>query len=855
MGVRFRGQIQTTHTNTNYTVELWDTTYTSTGVTNITLFGEGFQITYEGQGDEIYAPIKGSSCKVFAGITNDAAGLALRSWIYNSVLATKEDQYHVAIYESGNLYWFGVILPSLGNEPDESRPYDFIIQATDGIGRLKDKEFTLAVDSYTTPSIGRKTFIELIYEVLKSTPQYMATTEPLLFSTAVGYYEDTMPAKADDIDPLAYSKIKASAFAILEENKEPEGKSYYEVLAEICESWGMRMVYSRGLYRFYQVQSYSDDGVQRWERYYLRSDGQFLGSSSFDGYQENLESVNPVPSVVNGNQWEFYDPLKYVFLKFPFGVNSNLLDELETMPIISGRYTYQTDLRDYLVGGSARKLNFVTSLRLVISNSILLNPALRLSGFSAIVRVKLKLGSNYLLKPATSTIATWSTNPASTFDIRFDKIFVYEKIINIAFQTPDMPIGATTSNEFSISLELINPNNNFSYSTSQYTTNRQLGSTSLIYNSSANSENESYFEYIGGNTNTPINSYDIELPDTLIGESLDFGAGHIFVSANGVIYQPSSAKWRVEDTGSAYDFCMIRVRDVLTSQTIATRKYQGAILGSMIYGHSSLRYDGKIYIINGSVYNAMNERWDGEWIEVDYARASWQEIQGAVNQAGEGGDTQLRREIGDINYRDNLGNLILNSFVKQQEISVLTTDTTGTFSSINVGTLSYEAREGDYIRILTPDGGGNEVFRVTADSTGTSVSIDTATTTGGLPEGSVVFYDLADIIYQVRLGNIKVKTFSDDVYLEPFSQNVIMDADAKTIYLPDVSESFINGKSIEITIKVAVTSGGTPETTIDGNGANIDVAGTDSIIVKNIHAVTLFTNGVMWYIKNSFKHS
>lgn len=848
MGVRFRGQIQTTHTNTNYTVELWDTTYTSTGVTNITLFGEGFQITYEGQGDEIYAPIKGSSCKVFAGITNDAAGLALRSWIYNSVLATKEDQYHVAIYESGNLYWFGVILPSLGNEPDESRPYDFIIQATDGIGRLKDKEFTLAVDSYTTPAIGRKTFIELIYEVLKSTPQYMATTEPLLFSTAVGYYEDTMPAKADDIDPLAYSKIRASAFAILEENKEPEGKSYYEVLAEICESWGMRMVYSRGLYRFYQVQSYSDDGVQRWERYYLRSDGQYLGNSSFDGYQEDLESVNPIPSVVNGNQWEFYDPLKYVFLKFPFSQNSNMLDELGTMSLSSGVYFYQTDLRDYLVGGAAKKLNFSTSLGINIGRTSFGGTAV--ANLDFIIKIKIKLGNNYLSKSTTNANGIWTTNSLATYDILYKTQWSGYRLYDIAIQTPDLPAGAHINNEFRIDVYAIYNPVGLSFSV-----NRQVGSTSLVYNSSSNSENESYFEYIGGNTNTPINSYDIELPDTLIGESLDFGAGHIFVSANGVIYQPSSAKWRVEDTGASYDFCMIRVRDVLTSQTIATRKYQGAILGSMVYGHSSLRYDGKIYIINGSVYNAMNERWDGEWIEVDYARASWQEIQGAVNQAGEGGNTQLRREIGDINYRDNLGNLILNSFVEQQEISVLTTDTTGTFSSINVGPLSYEAREGDYIRVLTPDGGGNEVFRVTADSTGTSLSIDTATTTGGLPEGSVVFFDLADIIYQVRLGNIKVKTFSDNVYLEPFTQNVVMDANAKTIYLPDVAESFINGKSIEISVKVAISGGGSPQTTIDGNGANIDVAGTDSIIVKNHHAVTLFTNGVIWYIKNSFKHS
>jgi hypothetical protein len=275
----------------------------------------------------------------------------------------------------------------------------------------------------------------------------------------------------------------------------------------------------------------------------------------------------------------------------------------------------------------------------------------------------------------------------------------------------------------------------------------------------------------------------------------------------------------------------------------------------MINAHNSIEYDGKIYLINGAVYSAMNERWEGEWIEVDYARASWQEIQGATAQAGQGGDTQLRREIGDISYRDNLGNLQLKSVISQQEISVLTNEATGTFSSINFGVLSYEVREGDYLRILTPDGGGNEVVRATADSTGSFVSIDTTTTTGGLPEGSAVLFDLTDIIERVRLGTVKVFTFDDDVILEPFSQNVVMTVEDKTVTLPLISECYSNGRSVEICIKMNDgTSSHSGSINVDGNGYEIETSGTTEVSIKNLDAMTFFTDGFIWQVKNNHKN-
>ena len=178
----------------------------------------------------------------------------------------------------------------------------------------------------------------------------------------------------------------------------------------------------------------------------------------------------------------------------------------------------------------------------------------------------------------------------------------------------------------------------------------------------------------------------------------------------------------------------------------------------------------------------------------------------------------------------------------------------GAVSSLPVNLFKEEAREGDYLRIFTPDGGGNQVVRVSADSTGSFVSIDAAT--ADFPESSYVFFDLADIIDRVRLGNVKVFTVNANTYLEPFSQNVVNTLNNANIYLPSVTESFKNGRSIEITLKTYVGSGsGSGKTNVNGNGADIDKPGESSLVLDNGHSITLFTDGVIWFIKASYKHT
>jgi hypothetical protein len=513
-------------------------------------------------------------------------------------------------------------------------------------------------------------------------------------------------------------------------------------------------------------------------------------------------------------------------------------------------YHYNQDIRDNVLGGTAKRLNFKTSVQWFLTLPLIPAPP---TFYDLIFRVKIKLGTWYLKKDILGSTVTWTNNSADFYEILLTNVNKNTNIINIAFTTPEIPTGTHSNNDFYIVLNEVISFVGTTISPSDYRAGIINGSMSLTYNSSANDEEETYFEYIARNSSSPINSYDLELPETNICEAFDISnPGNLYIN-NGTSVNPSNGQWRVEDTGSTYDFPMIRVRDVLTSQIKATAKYQGAIIGAMIYGHTSFDYSGKRYVLNGLSYTAQSETSTGEWIEIDYTRASFEEIQGATNQAGNGGEGQLRREIGDLTNRDNIGNNFVNSLIVQQQINSLDSDVSGTVTSLPVGTFSDEVREGDYLRILTPESGGNVVVRASADSTGTSVSIDSFTPPNTLPETSFVLFDLADIIERVRLGSIKTLRFSSNRTLEAFSQIVMAASDGIDITLPDVSESFRNNRSIEITVK-NICSGSSDTINLKGGGADIENAGDTVIVIEQGHALTVFTDGTMWHIKSSFKH-
>ena len=655
MGVRFTSSFYSTLQNVYWTCDLIDINYPSTGVSQaIELFGEGFEINYQQQSDERFAAIKGSDCNLNCVITDNQTGLNLLNWINSTINATKEDQYFLNIKKNGDPFWYGVILSDLNTRQDESRPFQYTITATDGLKRLSTKPLQIVTNEIANYT-GRIRFTTFLYEILKLTPLYLSDVT-VLFSTAVNWYEDIMGDVESYKDPLEYTKIAANTFSVKEENEERVSMTAYEILEAICEQWGMRVMLSEGYFRFYQVNIYEDEATTKYERYYERSSGGFSGDATFDGFSVDVLNTN-FPYVQSGGQFQWFAPLKNGYLKMPF-VQLNMLDEGDSMPLVTipsgpSNYIYGQNLRDNIVGGSGKILNLSGALNLNIKTSTTIK-----ADYFVEVRIKLKIGNNYLKYNSLNKTNEWTANSADRAIIQYNLVQQGWSILNYAIQTPTLPSGTHNSNEFEIKVSDIYTQT-FSGSSrtwsvivltanTNYEVLRCIGRTSLVYNPSSSNENEQYFQYIGGNTSTPVNSYDVEFNDALFGETPDSSyPGRLFVSSNNTTFFQSTSKWRINGVGSAFDFNILRVREVMSGQFRPCLKYQNSILGQLL-PHNAIEYAQFRLIYNGGTFSAMSDKLNGEWFAVSLDRPSFAEIQGATAQAGNGGETQFQRQLGEI---------------------------------------------------------------------------------------------------------------------------------------------------------------------------------------------------------------
>lgn len=661
MGIRYLSTIKSTFTATEFGVQIYDTSFTGTPM-NITLGGDGVELTYLQQSDEKFAAIKGSEAKIFLKITDNSAGTELQNWINSVLLANNEDKYQVSLSKGSELIWFGNILHDLSGLADDSRPYDFVLTATDGLARLKDFTFTEALTDRSN------TFKQLLYLILQETPLSKFGLFTYLFSTAVEWWEDSMPSRSSTLDPLALSRVHNFAFAPFNENDQiREAMSYWDVLTYICEAWGMRVIMSQGRYKFIQVNNYEDVATTRYERRYLIN-GNFDSSITLAN-EIDINAVGvPFPRVKAGNQWSYFAPFKSVKVRFPY-------DNKNMMPFQPIQMPYFPFIAGPLIGGTGIKLIFYSLVRWIVYSGGAAMTGLALTDYRISIRCQLRVGNNYLTT-AFGGSYIWVTGTTPFFFIEFNNN-KYDSIIDypMSFTTPDIPTGTYADGDLSVdNFEVIHiaSGKNILTSSQEYVVS---GSTALYYNANVQGQDENFFVYRYDNTSTAINSLSLDLPDAIIGENFQpnyFGGISVY---NGSSWVFSTSKWRILDSGTAYNFIARRVVEILAAQSLPIPKYQGAIIGEQVYPDSLISYAGKNYIINGGTFKFNSETWDGEWFVVSTDRASAFEIDNATNQDGGNTNQDLRRAIGGLNER--FSDTSNRSLYFPYEVDTISANTTG----------------------------------------------------------------------------------------------------------------------------------------------------------------------------------
>jgi len=707
MGTRFSARFRSHLTGKNCLIEFIDSTYGGL-VTELDLLnGPPVTLEYLDSTDERYVGLKGSRLSVNLMLENDAKGIALETWLLGVVSQEKEDQFQMAIYVESNLFWIGNVSQDQNVFKNRSKPYPFTITAVDGIARLKDLPFDFALTD------SDATFSDLIWEILKKTPAYFASTQSNLFSICAAWYEDQMQTVTGATCPLRFSKVRNFSLSQTDKNDVRTPLTYYEALEAICQAWNLRVMFSNGLYKFIQVNNNADDGFTYHERIYSRTTGNYVTNNVLPAIVP-IDAVNAFAAGGDG-QWSFFPPIKRITLKYPF-VRANMLNTNTNLP-------YTQTLRPNIVGGVGKRLEYQDYIRIgLVAQTV-----------HVIVRVKLKIGGNYLKKGLVSNTLTWTTDSAD----RFETIYTLTPNIQgsvyvpVAFQTPDIPTGVHSANEFEVDVPTVVIVSTGSGVTPTIKV-REGGNTSLIYAASSSSTgtgSDDFYEYIGQNSNAVINSEDINLPDAIFGEALDPSyPGNIEVWT-GATWVLSTAQWKFRKTGTGYDFNEIRLIDILAGQTKPVRRFQTAFIGSNILPCSRISYGGFVYILNGAKYDFKNERWDGEWFAVSYARATYESIKNAVLQAGPGGQTEFYRIVNNLGSTVEINTSQIQAMFKNRLLGVTSSAIAAGVSvdTINVNGLdNSNIKVGDRLEIISPLGVKNQicVADANADSGDITISIE-----------------------------------------------------------------------------------------------------------------------------------
>ncbi len=428
---RFESQFSTTN-NRIWNIEIYDRNWNgSGGVGTFITTDSGLVLKFDCEGDEKFAPIVGCKAELNFMVDysdNNHAQFIDDLLVPNAVTTTYEEgDLYILIREnnaSGSIIFCGEYLMDLDTLPDTAGEFPIQLTFTDGLGKLKEIEFeALNVDTTvgTYQNMGHKRFTYWISQVLQHTKKYKNAvntggfwddaSNKAGFSACVRWWNHDFYYAPNSISglscPLHQTKGQmAWATKINPSNGQVNTATAYEVLKQICRSWGMRVIYWNGQYWFNQIFEFNADTTfgttttpidqyrSRWRAdgssytYMASSQGgtgfnrflkQFYNKSNPQHHTEKLEGSTykflPVLREVKTNL--VHEGFQNIFGGFPqpnsFG--TNFLPFMGGPFLNSSQYKYNCNLKIEITAGTHSSLTFGYTVAQFGVHIIAMNPA------------------------------------------------------------------------------------------------------------------------------------------------------------------------------------------------------------------------------------------------------------------------------------------------------------------------------------------------------------------------------------------------------------------------------------------------------------------------------------------------
>ena len=626
-----------------YLIEIWDDEYTGTSPDQFSVTGDGFQLNYSGQTDNIYSPIIGSSVS-FGMYVQDLATTAF----LNTLKQYQQDRYFVKIWKgefSGedantwyntskvsdnglvmsfspdeeqvvylDFHWGGYIVQDIVEVEDVSQPYVLNIQATDGISKLAD---TKCGTSFFRQSTNQ--FINALDQV--GVLGIYGSEHPVL-AVVSNWWAQEMTYNANN-NPLDETWVDFHAFDTIDEQGVYTNKNWFEILSQICTIFGLRFYYSRGQYRLEQL--FQRDASSMIQHQYKKDKTKIDNASV--SYNKTIDQTSNKARLA-GNIFNFLPAVNDVAI--------TLNQEPKAMKGVTWDNSNDPDLAIGLISSALQN-----QLTLVFNHQIKLFLNVNVNQNNIFAKLKLNVelfdfdnNVTYYLKRTfsgmTPSTPVWTTTQSGsgyevfvgTFQEFSGQVTLGNSdVIQVGGPTTIVTPPIPTDGDMTINWDFVgfvntngsvrglNIGNSSSYKMTLQSVDTSFGSiqnqTTRIRAVSPNADVNGLISY--------------ELPETSVftGQG-ERGSLVEQINVGGLLVKIPYTNWREGNSGSYVEIQKLVCQEFLKLMDEPIQKYMGRFYSSHDF-RQRLVFDSKNWVQLGGTYSANTDEWDGEWFAISRA--------------------------------------------------------------------------------------------------------------------------------------------------------------------------------------------------------------------------------------------
>lgn len=720
-----------------YLIEIWDDEYTGTDPDQFNVTGDGFQLNYSGQTDNIYSPIIGSSVSFGMYVENSATNTFL-----NNLKQYQQDRYFVKIWkgefggEDANtwyntskvsddglvmsfspdeeqmvyldFHWGGYIVQDIIEVEDTSQPYVLNIQATDGISKL--------ADSLVETSAFRIFTNQFINGLDAANVLGMYGSEHPVLAVVCNWWADEMTYNANN-NPLDETWADFRAFDTIDEDGVLTGKTWMEVLEQMCYIFGLRFYYSRGQYRLEQL--FTREASSMFEHRY-KKDKTKIDSESVS-YNKTINQTSNKARLA-GNMHNFLPAVNNVSVvvnREPKAINGVISDE-DAQPTTNVGFIASTPSNQIFF--DFRHVGQVTINQPVGSAKIYMKLRLNVELYD------FNANTTYYLKRTftgmTPSGISWTTTQSgSGYEVVIGPLQESDRdellvIGNTSVVTPNTPEDGDVSFDWEF-VEFVNKSGATHTLNAANQYGWQMETRNLTTTNGQGIANETIrTRAISPNTNIKSNlSYELPEMNLFTGNG-EQGSLIKVVSVGGIDIRVPYTDWREGNAGSYKTIQRLVCEEFLKLMDEPIEKYMGRMYSSHDF-RQRLYFEESYWVQLGGTYSANMDEWDGEWFVIRRASITptFDDVTTITGVTGIGNVNGLTGNVSfdgidSVNVETNLLDVATNANVDGNTTLGGTLGVTGnsTLATTSVGEFTTTGRVNVTLNEVTGAPGGSETL-------------------------------------------------------------------------------------------------------------------------------------------------